>query len=168
VKYTTDLAGRTLEFHAHCTALFRLHRGRNSNNLINTATCLLSPQAECTAHDAYTWTNGAAIVASGSPFDPVTLADGRVKIPSQCNNMYIFPGLGLAASVAGIKRITDKMLYTAAVACADSMTPECVAEGRTFPKIQNIREGTPAIIIWLCFCALSAGEHFKLRMIPTE
>jgi malate dehydrogenase (oxaloacetate-decarboxylating)(NADP+) len=55
--------------------------------------------------------------------------------------MYIFPGLGLAASVAGIKRITDKMLYTAAVACADSMTPECVAEGRTFPKIQNIREG---------------------------
>ena len=45
------------------------------------------------------------------------------------------------ASVAGIKRITDKMLYTAAVACADSMTQQCFAEGRTFPKIQNIRSG---------------------------
>jgi malic enzyme len=46
-----------------------------------------------------------------------------------------------AASVAGIKTITDRMLYTAAVACADAMTPECYAEGRTFPKIQDIREG---------------------------
>ncbi len=56
----------------------------------------LFSQAECTAADAYKWTNGAAIVASGSPFPSVTLPDGTVKIPSQCNNMYIFPGLGLA------------------------------------------------------------------------
>jgi hypothetical protein len=55
--------------------------------------------------------------------------------------MYIFPGLGLAASVGGIKRITDKMLYTAAVACADAMSPADYAEGRSFPNIQNIREG---------------------------
>eukprot|EP00598_Pedospumella_elongata_P000519 CAMPEP_0184978344 /NCGR_PEP_ID=MMETSP1098-20130426/8864_1 /TAXON_ID=89044 /ORGANISM="Spumella elongata, Strain CCAP 955/1" /LENGTH=587 /DNA_ID=CAMNT_0027501465 /DNA_START=49 /DNA_END=1812 /DNA_ORIENTATION=+ len=97
-------------------------------------------KAECTAADAYKWTNGAAIVASGSPFPSVTLPDGTVKIPSQCNNMYIFPGLGLAASVGGIERITDRMLYTAAVACADAMTPQCFAEGRTFPNIKNIRE----------------------------
>jgi malate dehydrogenase (oxaloacetate-decarboxylating)(NADP+) len=55
-----------------------------------------SHQAECTAEQAYRWTNGEAIVASGSPFDPVTLPTGISKNPSQCNNMYIFPGLGLA------------------------------------------------------------------------
>lgn len=54
-------------------------------------------------------------------------------------NRFIFPGLGLAASVAGIKKITDQMLYLSAVACADSMTEEDFKEGRTFPKIQNIR-----------------------------
>ena len=59
------------------------------------------------------WTDGRAIVGTGSPFDPVTLADGRTLIPSQCNNMYVFPGIGLAASVAGVRRITDKMLYLA-------------------------------------------------------
>lgn len=59
---------------------------------------LTATQAECTAADAYKWTNGDAIVASGSPFEPVTLADGRVKIPSQCNNMYVFPALGLAGT----------------------------------------------------------------------
>ena len=52
-----------------------------------------------------------------------------------------YAGLGLAASVGGIVRITDKMLYTAAVACADAMTAEDYAAGRTFPKIDNIREG---------------------------
>jgi hypothetical protein len=57
---------------------------------------MLCKQAECTAEQAYKWTNGAAIVASGSPFDPVKMPDGTVKYPSQCNNMYIFPGLGLA------------------------------------------------------------------------
>lgn len=74
-------------------------------------------KAECTPAQAYEWTEGRAVVATGSPFDPVTLANGQTYIPSQCNNMYVFPGIGLAASVAGVKEITDKMLYHAAVAC---------------------------------------------------
>jgi malic enzyme len=54
---------------------------------------------ELTPEEAYIWSDGRAIVATGSPFDPVTLPDGTVRTPSQCNNMYIFPGIGLGASV---------------------------------------------------------------------
>ncbi len=102
-------------------------------------------RAECTAEEAYLWTDGRAIVATGSPFGPVTLPDGRVFVPSQCNNMYIFPGLGLAASLAGIDRITDKMLFAAAVACAESVTEEEMAAGSTFPHISRIREVSHAV-----------------------
>ena len=54
--------------------------------------------------------------------------------------MYIFPGIGLAASVAGVTHITDRMLYKAAEACTKSMTEEEMAEGRTFPQVKRIRE----------------------------
>ena len=67
-------------------------------------------KSECTPKEAYTWTNGKAVVATGSPFLPVTLPNGTKVIPSQCNNMYVFPGIGLAASVAGVTTITNKML----------------------------------------------------------
>lgn len=56
-------------------------------------------KAECTAEEAYEWTDGRAIVATGSPFPSYTTKSGKTLSPAQCNNMYIFPGLGLAASV---------------------------------------------------------------------
>lgn len=58
-----------------------------------------SSVAECTAEDAYRITEGKAIFASGSPFANVTL-DGHTFTPSQCNNMFVFPGLGLGANLA--------------------------------------------------------------------
>lgn len=96
-------------------------------------------KSECSAEQAYQWTDGKAIVATGSPFKPVDY-NGRIYVPSQCNNMYIFPGIGLAASVAGITTITDKMLYKAAVACSESMSIQEIEEGRTFPNIKRIRD----------------------------
>ena len=96
-------------------------------------------KAECTAEEAYIHTKGKAVVATGSPFEPVVY-DGKTFIPSQCNNMYIFPGIGLAASVSKVELITDKMLYVAAEACTNSMTREEIDEGRTFPNINRIRE----------------------------
>ena len=97
-------------------------------------------RAECTPAQAYEWTDGRAIVATGSPFAPVTLKSGQVRVTSQCNNMFIFPGIGLASSVSGITKVTNKMLYAAALACTNSMTKEEVGEGRTFPNVLRIRE----------------------------
>ena len=71
-------------------------------------------KAECSPAQAYAWSDGKAIVATGSPFPPYKHIDGKTLIPSQCNNMYVFPGLGLAASVAGVSEITDAMLYKVA------------------------------------------------------
>jgi len=103
-------------------------------------------KCECTAEEAYRWTDGRAVVATGSPFAPVEL-NGKTFIPSQCNNMYIFPGIGLAASVSGVSKITNKMLYLAAKACTDSMTAAERAEGRTFPNLLRIRDVSKAVAV---------------------
>ena len=79
---------------------------------------------------AYEWTDGRAIVATGSPFDPVAVPGRGELAPSQMNNMYIFPGLGLGASVCGAETIPDSMLYHAAVALSKMTTPEEIAAGR--------------------------------------
>ena len=95
--------------------------------------------AECSAEDAFRWTDGRAIFASGSPFDPVTL-NGRTHIANQGNNMYIFPAVGLAASVCNAASITDAMLYTASLELADCLTSEELKAGKIFPPLRNIRQ----------------------------
>ncbi len=122
---------------------------------------------ECTPAQAYAWTKGKAVVATGSPFDAVTI-DGKTLVPSQCNNMYVFPGIGLAASVAGVKEITDKMLYVAAVACAESMTPEEKAEGRTFPKIARIRDVSHAVACAVISQALKDGLTTSFKRLEMD
>ena len=61
--------------------------------------------------------------------------------------MYIFPGLGLGAQLAGVQRITDTMIYAAAIACSDAMTEEEIAEGRTFPRLNRIRIVSHAVAL---------------------
>ena len=102
-------------------------------------------KVECTPEQAYKWTNGKAIVATGSPFTPVKMSSGETLIPSQCNNMFIFPGLGLAASLTSVDSISDQMLYACAVACANCVKEDEIKEGRTFPKIRRIREVSHAV-----------------------
>ena len=62
-----------------------------------------------------------------------------IFLSSQCNNMYIFPGIGLASSVSGVSTITDRMLYLASVACSGTMTQQELDEGRLFPNFNRIR-----------------------------
>ena len=119
-------------------------------------------KAECTPEQAYSWTGGRAIVATGSPFAPVTLDDGRTMIPSQCNNMYVFPGIGLAASVAGVTEITDKMLYLSSVACMESMTQEEIDAGRTFPSIERIRDVSLQVAVRLVQEAIQSRKTTKV------
>jgi malate dehydrogenase (oxaloacetate-decarboxylating)(NADP+) len=95
--------------------------------------------SECTAKDAYTWTEGKCVFASGSPFEPVEL-NGVTYYPSQSNNMYIFPGLGLAATSVQATRISYPMLHQATMALSNSLTIEEMQLGLVFPSINRIRD----------------------------
>ncbi|KAF8027597.1 hypothetical protein BT93_E0491 [Corymbia citriodora subsp. variegata] len=96
-------------------------------------------QSECTAEEAYTWSQGRAIFASGSPFAPVEYG-GKVYVPGQANNAYIFPGLGLGLIMSGAIRVHDDMLLAASEALAAQVTQEIYDKGLIFPPFANIRK----------------------------
>eukprot|EP00123_Amoebidium_parasiticum_P010633 comp20223_c0_seq3/m.25190 comp20223_c0_seq3/g.25190 ORF comp20223_c0_seq3/g.25190 comp20223_c0_seq3/m.25190 type:complete len:483 (-) comp20223_c0_seq3:488-1936(-) len=95
-------------------------------------------KSECTTEQAFRWTEGKAIVATGSPFAPVTI-NGKTYYSSQGNNMYIFPSLGLASAIAQPRIITDSMLYVAARTLGEALTEEDVKMGKTYPDIEKIQ-----------------------------
>jgi malate dehydrogenase (oxaloacetate-decarboxylating)(NADP+) len=101
-------------------------------------------KAECTAEEAYNWTQGKAIFASGSPFQPVTV-NGKVHVPGQMNNAYIFPGIGLGIVASGAKRVTDEMIFSAARALANDVAETDLEQGRIFPPLTRVREVSAAI-----------------------
>ncbi|XP_027167372.1 NADP-dependent malic enzyme, chloroplastic-like [Coffea eugenioides] len=96
-------------------------------------------QSECTAEEAYMWSEGRAIFASGSPFDPVEY-DGKVYASGQANNAYIFPGLGLGLIISGAIRVHDDMLLAASEALAAQVTEENLESGLIYPPFSNIRK----------------------------
>ncbi|KAG4144604.1 hypothetical protein ERO13_D05G047300v2 [Gossypium hirsutum] len=96
-------------------------------------------QAECTAEEAYTWSEGRAIFASGSPFDPFEY-EGKTFVPGQANNAYIFPGFGLGVIMAGSIRVHNGMLLAASKALASQVTEEHYEKGMIYPPLTNIRK----------------------------
>ncbi|KAJ8443376.1 hypothetical protein Cgig2_018809 [Carnegiea gigantea] len=95
-------------------------------------------QSECTAEEAYTWSQGHAIFASGSPFDPVEY-NGKTFVPGQANNAYIFPGFGLGLIMCGAIRVHDDMLLAASDALASQVKEEHYAKGLIYPPFKSIR-----------------------------
>jgi malate dehydrogenase (oxaloacetate-decarboxylating)(NADP+) len=96
-------------------------------------------KAECTPEEAYKWSSGKAIYAAGVQFAPVNYG-GKIFVPGQANNFYIYPAVGLAVYATRAKRVTDEMFIEAARATADQVTDEQRGKGMLFPPQSNVLE----------------------------
>ncbi len=98
-------------------------------------------RSECTAEEAYRWSDGRAVFASGSPFPPVEIA-GRRFVPGQGNNVYIFPAMGMAVYATEASRVTEEMFIVAAQAVAEQVTEENLSVGLIYPPQSHILEAS--------------------------
>jgi malate dehydrogenase (oxaloacetate-decarboxylating) len=96
-------------------------------------------KTECTPEDALRHTEGRAIVATGSPFAPVSLGGKRYRI-GQCNNSFVFPGVGLGLTISRARRVSNGMFLEAAKALAGHVCAQDLADGAVYPELKTIRE----------------------------
>lgn len=113
-------------------------------------------QSECTAEQAYTWSDGRAIFASGSPF-PTFDYKGQIFVPGQANNAYVFPGIGLGVLVSEATQVTDEMFLAAAKILAELVDEDDLAQGRIFPALSSIREISAHIAAEVALTAVRHG-----------
>ena len=98
-------------------------------------------RSECTAEEAYRWSDGRAIFASGSPFPPVQIA-GRTFVPGQGNNVYVFPAMGMAVFATEATRVTEEMFIVAAKAIAEQVSQASLDIGLIYPPQSKIFEAS--------------------------
>lgn len=111
---------------------------------------------EVTPSNAIRWTEGRAIVATGSPFAPVEY-DGETHRIGQANNVFIFPGMGLGVISVKAREVTDRMFFAAARTLADMTGTELVAQGQIYPDITTVREVSRAVAIAVANQAIDEG-----------
>jgi len=121
-------------------------------------------KSECTPEQAAAATGGRALVATGSPFPPLRL-DGREQVVSQCNNLYMFPGVGLGALIARAARVTDRMFAQASKALAAMVTADELRQGQLLPPMSAIRECALTVARAVAIEAREAGLG---RLLPDE
>ena len=112
--------------------------------------------SECTAEQAYAWSGGRAVFASGSPFPPVTF-DGQTFVARQANNVYVFPGIGLGVMASGARRVTEAMFQIAARTLASTVADDDRQRGALFPPPSRIREVSALIATEVARVAYAAG-----------
>ncbi|HEX2425777.1 MAG TPA: NAD-dependent malic enzyme [Actinomycetota bacterium] len=113
-------------------------------------------KTEAQPADILEWTEGRAIVATGSPFEPVEI-EGETRLIGQANNAFCFPGIGLGAIVAEAREVTDAFFLAAAEACADSVPVEMLEAGSLYPNQSQLREVSREIAGRIVRVARDAG-----------
>jgi len=113
-------------------------------------------KSECTAEQAVRWSDGRAIVATGSPFAPVAFGGGLHRV-GQGNNAFIFPGVGLGLWVGRVRRVTYGMFLDAARALANQVTLADAADGAVYPELARIRQCSHAVACAVVRRALADG-----------
>lgn len=122
-----------------------------------------SANSECTFAEAMQYTQGRALFASGSPFNP-EMINGTLHSPGQGNNMYVFPGIGLGAILSKATVITQDMIYASGAALADSLTPEEVQQGWLYPDLSRIRQVSGQVTLGVIRAAQKAGVDREVRI----
>jgi len=113
-------------------------------------------KSEAVPADVFKWTNGRALMATGSPFDAVEF-EGKLLQVSQGNNVYVFPGVGLGAIVTGAKEVTDSMFAAAANALAGMVTEDELANGVLYPPLADLRAISRVIARAVAIVAVESG-----------
>lgn len=112
--------------------------------------------SEAVPSDILEWSDGKALIATGSPFEAVTLVSGR-QIVGQANNVFVFPGIGLGTIISGAKEITDGMISAAAIALAQSLDDSELRERRLVPDISRLWDVCGDVAVAVARQAISDG-----------
>ncbi|MEZ9229893.1 NAD-dependent malic enzyme [Vibrio amylolyticus] len=118
-------------------------------------------RVEATPNDIIRWTNGEALVATGSPFDPV-VHDGKTYPIAQCNNSYIFPGIGLGVLAVNAKRVTDEMLMESSRALSECSPLAINGQGALLPPLESIHSVSKKIAFAVAKKAIEQGVALEI------
>ena len=118
-------------------------------------------KAECTPSEALMHSNGQALIATGSPFDPVIFG-GKRHVIGQCNNVFVFPGIGLGLLISEARHVADSMFLAAADAVADFTFTHHADEQSLFPKVAELRQVSQRVALRVAQVARAEGLGLKL------
>jgi malic enzyme len=124
-------------------------------------------QSEAVPADVLAWTEGRALVAAGSPFDDV-VHDGRPRRIGQCNNAFIFPGMGLGILAAEAREVTDRMFRAAAECLAEAVPGDELRDGALYPRVRDLRRVSTRIAVAVAREAGNSGVGRRLEGAALE